>query len=82
MSYVKENLDDKFKYLSNLNNLIILHTDIKRDKLYQGFMNTSRIENFVDILLASIYFNRNEVDDNNNNIDIDIDSDDDLIYYN
>ena len=52
--------DNKFKYLSNLDNLIILHKDIKDTYLYQGFMNTSKLHQFVNVILKNILFDNTE----------------------
>ena len=61
--------DNEFKYLSNLDNLILLHTDIKDNYLYQGFMNNSILNEFIDILLKNILFEDTEEYDSDSDED-------------
>jgi len=67
-----ENEDNKFTYISNLDNLLNLHKELKYDYLYLGILNTSRTENFIKIILDNIFFidipyDENDEDNNNQN---------------
>ena len=69
-----ENEENKFIYLSNLDNLINLHEELKYDYIYHGMLNTSRKEDFIKTILDNICFidmsdNDNDDDDNNDNND-------------
>lgn len=54
-------------YLSNLNNLMVLHDNLKTDYLFNGILNTSRVENFVNILIDNIYFIKNDEENEEDN---------------
>ena len=61
-------------YLSNLNNLMLLHNNLKIDHVYDGILNTSKVENFVNILIDNIYFINNENEQDNDDQDFDLNS--------
>tara|TARA_B100000214_G_C23694350_1_gene502311 strand:+ start:219 stop:470 length:252 start_codon:yes stop_codon:yes gene_type:complete len=51
-----ENLNNKFKYMAEIENLINLHNDIKDSYIYFGIMSQSESKNFISIILDNIHF--------------------------
>ena len=51
-----ENLNNKFKFMSEIENLINLHNDIKDNYMYLGIMNQSKSKTFISIILNNIHF--------------------------
>ena len=62
---ISKEQENKEIYLSNLNNLMVLHDNLKTDYLFDGILNTSRVENFVNILIDNIYFIKDEEENEN-----------------
>lgn len=61
---ISKEQENKEIYLSNLNNLMVLHDNLKNDYLFDGILNTSRVENFVNILIDNIYFIKENKEEN------------------
>ena len=53
---IYENEENKFIYVSNLDNLKNLHEELKYDYIYHGMLNTSRTEDFIKTILDNISF--------------------------
>lgn len=79
---IYENEDNKFKYLSNLDNLLNLHEELKYDYLYHGMLNTSRTEDFIETILDNIFFIDTPDNDDNDNDDNDDNNDLNSLLYN
>jgi hypothetical protein len=63
-SPISKEQENREIYLSNLNNLMVLHNNLKTDYIFDGILNTSRVENFVNILIDNIYFIKENKEEN------------------
>ena len=63
-SPINKEQENREIYLSNLNNLMVLHNNLKTDYIFDGILNTSRVENFVNILIDNIYFIKENKEEN------------------
>ena len=50
--------DNQFNYSEylDLDKILNLHNELKSDYLYQGLLNTSKVEKFTEIILNNIIF--------------------------
>jgi len=75
---IYENQDNKFKYVSNLDNLVNLHQELKYDYIYHGILNSSKTEHFIETILDNIFFIDTHDNDNDDNDHNDHNDDNDL----
>tara|TARA_B110000259_G_scaffold187865_2_gene243731 strand:+ start:1411 stop:1635 length:225 start_codon:yes stop_codon:yes gene_type:complete len=61
---INEIEENKFIYLSNLENLLNLYDDLEFNYKYNGLFSTSSHKDFIDIILKNIVFIPNQEENN------------------
>tara|TARA_B110000259_G_scaffold137948_1_gene155301 strand:+ start:8135 stop:8350 length:216 start_codon:yes stop_codon:yes gene_type:complete len=63
--------DNQFNYSEylDLDKILNLHNELKSDYLYQGLLNTSKVEKFTEIILNNIILYKEENFDSDENED-------------